>query len=99
MADAVDLALQVLNEALDADPEAINLLFAHEVPINDDLVPHWSIQVGESLQSPDSGYVLRVMGLINGLFGVASDDYGYIGMDVADDGRINRFIRIREANE
>ena len=38
--------------------------------------------------------VLRPLGLVNGLFGVDSDDWGFIAMVVNADGSIDRFERL-----
>ena len=91
---AVDNAIQVLNDALAADPAAVAALMAMETPCNDALADHPTIQVGESRLTPGIT-VVRPIGLINGLFGAAEDDWGFIAMEVDDSGRISEFLRIR----
>lgn len=87
------IALEVLNEALELDRDAISALMRSEIPINQALAEHWSIQVGNSVENPERrGYVLRPLGLINGLFGVDKDSYGHIGMLLREDGLISRFV-------
>lgn len=81
---AIDAAIKVLNEALEADPEAVNALFAHRVKVNQALADHPTIQVWQD-------YSLRVMGLINGLFGCDEQNVGFIAMTVEKDGSIVRF--------
>lgn len=73
---AVEQAVAVLNEALEADPVAMLGLFQHGVSVNDALADHPTIQV----DSETGTAVLRPLGLINGLFGVDADNWGYIAM-------------------
>ena len=82
--DAVQQAVRVLNEALEADADAMVALMAVEVSVNQSLAEHPSIQVGWSELDPSNtrSYVLRPLGLINGLFGVDKDDWGFIAMEV-----------------
>ena len=85
----------MLNSALVCDAAAIQALMALEVPANDSLAEHPTIQVGESHTRPVANeYTLRPLGLINGLFGVDSDDWGFIAMVVNADGSIDRFERL-----
>ena len=69
MEDPIDRAVRVLNEALEADPKAINRLMDAQVPVNDALAAHPSIQVGERPNA--HGLRMRPLGLINGLFGTS----------------------------
>ena len=55
-AQAVDDAIRVLNEALDADPEAVNRLMNLEVTCNETIADHPSIQVGTLAGRTSSGY-------------------------------------------
>ena len=88
---AVDDAIRVLNEALEADGEAINKLMAVEIPINSKLADHPTVQVGAMVEGGPC--VVRCMGLINGLFGVDERNYGFISMIVGDDRKIKKFQR------
>ena len=89
--EAVARAIAVLNEALAADPEAVNRFMSLEVQINQALAGHPTIQVGGSVIDPSQdGCVMRPLGLINGLFGVDENDWGFIAMEAEDD-RIVRF--------
>ena len=92
--DPIDWAVGVLNSALVCDAAAIQALMALEVPANDSLAEHPTIQVGTSMVRPRDGeYVVRPLGLINGLFGVDGDG-GFIAMIVDADGAIERFERL-----
>ena len=93
--DPIDWAVGVLNSALVCDAAAIQAIMALEVPVNESLAEHPTIQVGESHARPVANeYTLRPLGLINGLFGVDSDSWGFIAMVVNADGSIDRFERL-----
>ena len=93
--DPIDWAVGVLNSALVCDAAAIQALMALEVPANDSLAEHPTIQVGTSMVRPRDGeYVVRPLGLINGLFGADSEDWGFIAMIVDANGAIERFERL-----
>ena len=93
--DPIDWAVGVLNSALVCDAAAIQALMALEVQANDSLAEHPTIQVGTSMVRPRDGeYVVRPLGLINGLFGEDSEDLGFIAMIVDANGAIERFERL-----
>ena len=98
--DSIDLAIEVLNEALAADPKAMQELFLKRVKVNTaELWDHPTIQVGTlpsiDPEAEDDGSIwLRPLGLINGLFGVDDRNWGFIAMDMAEDGLIDKFFRI-----
>jgi len=73
--DAFD-AIHLLNEAVAADPEAVTQLVETRVPTNESMAEHPTIQVGAT-DSPKH-YMVGLLGLINGLFGVNSRGSGYI---------------------
>lgn len=73
----VQHAIQVLNEALAADPKSIEYLFKVHGVATPALVQHPTIQVVREAGF-DNDYFIRVLGLINGLFGVGADGYGKI---------------------
>ena len=95
---AIDRAIAVLNEALAADPAAMAALMTMETSCNEAMADHPSIQVGAyeretgtpTLAGP---YWVRPLGLINGLFGVDADRWGFIAMNVDEHGRITEFLR------
>ena len=72
----IDFVIEILNEAFEADPVAMNELFNIKVPVNDELLNHRTIQC--SAQRKDFG----VMGLINGIIGADDNRVGHIAMDV-----------------
>lgn len=88
--DAIRQAVRVLNEALAADPDAIEELFGHRVQVNEVLADHPTIQVTGSIGEPPT---MNVLGLINGLFGVDDRDWGFIASEHDNEkGRIERFV-------
>ena len=85
----VTQAIKVLNEALEADPEAIKQLLFHRVSTNVGMAEHPTIQVHGP---PEGGYTLGILGLINGLLGAWPDTWGYVCVEVDDhDGHPVRF--------
>lgn len=77
--DAVDL----LNQALFDDREAITKLFEHRVSCNEALAYHPTIQVKED-------NTVGFLGLLNGIFGVNESQIGHI-CAVYEDGKLTRF--------
>jgi len=65
------IAIMILNEALQADREAISQLLRVRIPCVDALARHPTIQVDCSSGSPH----VSPLGLMNGLFGILSDGY------------------------
>ena len=93
----IDNAIKVLNEALAADPDAINTLFAFAVPVNQQLAEHPTIQVWNPPEQ--DGPTLRAIGIINGIFGVDAYDCGYICAHVESDGTIIKFDRFQQTKD
>jgi len=94
---AVSQAIKVLNEALEADREAVSRLMAMEVEVAPEpFIDHPTIQVGHRNYDPEQPVILRPLGLINGLFGADQDTWGFIAMNVNEDGSIAGFVRIPE---
>ena len=95
----IDFVIEILNEALEADPDAMNELFNVKIPVNDDLLNHRTIQC--SAHRKDFG----VMGLINGIIGADDNNIGYVAMDVdlkshdPYDAELLRFKRMPLQNE
>ena len=86
--EAIEDAVRVLNEALEADPVAISVLFTHPVPCNSKLANHPTVQVSKE---GDSVWHVRLLGIINGLFGVDAEQWGYIYMSLSPYGTIEKF--------
>jgi hypothetical protein len=78
----VQYAIRVLNEALTADSEALQVLFAVRASASEALIRHPTIQViCGKVDAADPGppsCSVGVLGLINGLFGTGDDGYGKI---------------------
>jgi hypothetical protein len=70
------MAVEVLNRALAADPEAVRLLFSYRVGCNQELADDPTIQV--SSYQPKGTLTVSSLGLLNGIFGVREDKYGYL---------------------
>ena len=71
----IEDAVRVLNEAIDADRQAMENLFSKRVLCNKKFADHPTIQVGGL---GDGRTDFSVLGLINGLFGVDKDGWGAI---------------------
>ena len=84
-------AVTILNEALENNPDAINELMALEVHTKSKyLAEHPPIQVS-GVDWNGEKFVLRPMGLINGLLGASNDSWGHIIEILDDDKRIVQF--------
>ncbi|MFA5025090.1 MAG: hypothetical protein WC503_01085 [Candidatus Shapirobacteria bacterium] len=93
MCDSVTEAIRVLNEVVAADELAMRALINYRVPCNKALAEHESVQVGTYHEaSKETGYSVGILGIINGLFGVDSEGWGFIGADLGKDGSIIRFV-------
>lgn len=90
-ADAmIEQVLAVLNEAVLADPESLQRLFALRTTPTQRLVDHPTIQVQ---RERDATYTFSALGLINGLFGTGPDGWGKISSVWDDHGNLVRFDR------
>ncbi len=99
--EKVRLAKEViayLNEVVALDPEALHQLSEHRVPANKDLTQHETTQIHHltttnlDLTNPeDKGYVVGMVGILNGLVGVRPDGYGYITSVYGDDHKLQHF--------
>lgn len=92
-AEAVDHAIRVLNEALEADPLAVRRMMECSVIVNRTLAEHPTIQVGLTVPESEEYFSMRPLGLINGLFGADEDSWGFIAMELDAEGGIVRFLR------
>lgn len=102
---SLDRVLEILNEAVEADPDAMATLISTRVPCNKVLADHPSIQVlarnpGETIEpgSPNVGTITEVgfLGVLNGLFGIREDGWGLITAEFDDPGKLMRFARTPE---
>ena len=86
-----DRIVAFLNELNAIDPKATTLLFSHRVECNRALADHPTVQVGGD--TPDDRRV-GMIGILNGLVGAREDQWGVVAMEVEDDGRITRFVKL-----
>lgn len=85
-------AVDVLNSALAADPEATAALVANRVACNQAMADHPTIQVRgydetETLSGEGDGFAIGLLGVINGLFGIDAEGWGAIAVVVEEDKR------------
>ena len=90
MSTAIDDILRVMNEALDADPEAITKLVEKRVECNQKLVEHPTIRCAKS--HPFQSHTIGLMGILNGIAGEGQPGFGPICASVSE-GRIVGFMR------
>lgn len=93
--DAITMAVRVLNEAVKLDRMAIVNLMDHRVLCNEDLAEHPSIQVSCKRPGANGGAIgckVGMLGIINGLFGVDKQKWGFIAAEMDTEGRVIRFI-------
>jgi hypothetical protein len=87
-------AIRVLNEALEAEPEAVRAIFACRPDTGGGLDDHPTIQVGGERGK------ISALGLINGIFGVReADGYGYITAEFDDAGAVGAVGAVRRFME
>lgn len=67
--------VDLLNDALNKDPEAVTALVYQRIPCNRSLAEHQSIQVDEKKVGQ---YEVGLLGIINGLFGTHENGQGPI---------------------
>jgi hypothetical protein len=102
--DLISRTVQLLNDALILDAEAIKNLINARIPCNKALAGHPTIQVGcHGAGSENTGYRVGLLGIINGIFGVDEGNWGYIGaegnldQDTKQFLNIERFVDLRQA--
>ena len=91
---SISQAIELLNSCLTLDRGAVTRLVDCRVQCNERLADHPTVQVGSS----KSGYVVGLLGIINGLFGVDEKGWGGICAVVADDGLIEKFVPTEPIN-
>lgn len=97
MSDPVARAVEVLNEALDRDPEAVTRLVNLRVDCNERLAAHPAIRAVRH----GAGYRLGVLGLLNAALGEGAP--GIVGAKGKADRntglflRLERFVEVRRA--
>lgn len=73
----IDDVIELLNDAFTKDPEAMNDLALSRVTCNEVLADHPTIQVGKF----GNEYKVGIIGILNGIFGMADDGFGAIAGD------------------
>jgi hypothetical protein len=85
--ESAQQAVDVLNQALAADPKAIQLLFDYRVSVGDTVADHESIMV----RTKQGKHTLGVLGLLNGILGLNEKGTGPVMAEIDDNGMIERF--------
>ena len=95
MSDPISEAVELLNDVLERDPEAITRLINMRVDCNESLANHATAKV----QKFGEIYRIGVLGLLNGALGASpSGDNGAKGSDTGDTGnyiQIKKFVYLR----
>lgn len=90
----VDSILDVLNDLLAADENAISSLVEHRVAANEALADHPTAQVVVCDYGPRIGPSIGLLGVLNAIVGADEDGYGYICAEY-EGLRVKRFARTR----
>ena len=80
-----------LNRLLKIDRLAVETLFNVRVLCNDRMAKHPTVQVARFSQR----YAVGIIGIINGMFGVDSNKWGCIAMDLTKSNKIKKFRLVR----
>lgn len=89
----IDKIINIMNEALELDRNAVEELISTRVSCNEALSAHKSIQV----KKEQDGYSLGVLGLLNGIGGIRSNSWGHICVIINEDGSIVRFDFLKQS--
>lgn len=87
-------AVALLNEAVKLDYNAMSALCGRYVDCNAAMAEHATIQVGERGQ----GFILGVVGLLNGILTRHSNEDGYIGVRLDAAGALIDFVVVPRAD-
>jgi hypothetical protein len=96
----VDEAIGYLNSLVECDREVIGLLAETRLPCNEALVNHPTAQtVPADLANQDTGSVIGLLGILNGMFGIDEHGWGAIAAVYENDGiTLIRFTRTDAPN-
>jgi len=83
-----------LNRLLKTDRLAIETLFNIRVLCNDRMAKHPTVQVGKFSQK----YAVGIIGIVNGMFGVDSNKWGCIAMDLNKSNKIKKFRLVKKSD-
>ncbi len=86
---SIDQTIEVLNEIIRLDPEAISKLVSVRVKCNTEIANHPTVQVAKI----DNDFTVGLLGVINGLFGIDNDGWGAIAAELDDNELITKFVR------
>lgn len=90
--EAIDQAISVLNRIHRADSRVLPALITHRVPCNNWVAADPTVQVGVvGVVGGSVMYEVGLLGIINGLFGVDENKYGYITAYCDENGEITHF--------
>lgn len=89
-------AVAILNDINNADPTVLPALIGHRVTCNKALASHPTVQVGFIAED---NYEVGLLGILNGLFGIKADRYGFIAakFDKNDLTRIEEFVLLEDS--
>lgn len=73
----IEEVLEVLNRAVEVDPEAMHSLCTNRVPCNNTLAKDPTIQVSKTLRE-GANYKVGLLGILNGIFGTDESGWGTI---------------------
>lgn len=89
-----DLLIERLNEIASHDLEALHQLIETRVPCNEALANHPTVQVQKAADG--NGYVVGILGLLNGLVGAMDDGpkkgWGFVAASYDED-KLVKFMR------
>jgi hypothetical protein len=78
-----DRTITFLNELLQADPKVVSDLIETRFPCNEALANHPSVQV-QAREGGEPGFVVGLLGILNGLVGADDDGWGLICVVIDD---------------
>lgn len=89
-----DEAIEVLNRIHAADDTVLPALIAYRVLCNRALADDPTVQVGR-VEMPDRSDMWEVglLGIVNGLFGVDEQSWGFIAAEYDDEKQLTGFVR------
>lgn len=89
---SVDKAVEILNEAFEADPDAIKHLMSVRVNCNATLAEHPTIQVIGTSWGDKPCPMVGILGVINGIFGADAETWGAIAAKFSGEGELLGFV-------
>lgn len=90
---SIDEVIDLLNEIIDLDNNAVNELVNNRVQCSEALAKHPFVQVIASFKGKDKEYCLGLIGIINGFFGVDDNVCGAIAAYFNSKGELISFRR------